>query len=213
MKDQVSKSFSFVRTTAMGGILFLLPLVVVAALLAYVYQIVVAAHKHVQPWLPFDSATGFALLLGFALAVLLLACFVAGLLARRAIGARFSGTIEKQLMKVFPKYGIYKDLLAGKIGGDENVPLLRPVLVNKEGLHCLAFQADRLANGLIVAYFPGSPDTWNGSIALVAPENVQSLDVSFADVLGICERLGRDSSSHLNAVIVDGTNRDPIEGT
>jgi uncharacterized membrane protein len=192
----------------MGGVLCLLPFVIVAVLLAYVYQIVVTAHEYLRPLSPFDSTTGLVLLFVCAIAVLIIACFVAGLLARRAIGARFSGTIEKQLMKVYPKYGIYKDLLAGKIGGDENVPSLQPVLVKREGIHCLAFQADRLSNGSIVAYFPGSPDTWSGSIALVAQENVQPLNVSFAEVLGICERLGRDSRSHLNEVIVDGANRD-----
>ena len=207
MIGQVHKSLSFLRTTAIGGVLFLLPLVVVAVLLAYIYQMVLTAHKYLRPWSPFDSTTGLALLFGCAILVLIIACFVAGLLARRAIGARFSGTIEKQLMKVYPKYGIYKDLLAGKIGGDENVPSLQPVLVKREGIHCLAFQADRLANGLIVAYFPGSPDTWSGSIALIAQQNVQPLNVSFAEVLGICERLGRDSSSHLNAAILDGSNR------
>lgn len=125
---------------------------------------------------------------------------------RRAIGARFSGTIEKQLMKVFPKYGIYKDLLAGKIGGEENVPSLRPVLVTKEGLQYLAFQADQVANGLIVVFFPGSPDTWNGSLALVGPEHVQAIEMPFAEVLGICERLGRDASLHLKAAIPDVSN-------
>jgi uncharacterized membrane protein len=206
MQGQFNKSFSFVRTTAIGGVLFLLPIVAVAALLASVFQAIVAVHKHLQPWLPFDSATGIALLFGSAIVVLLLACFVAGLLARRAIGARFSGTIEKQLMKVFPKYGIYKDLLAGKIGGEENVPSLRPVLVTKEGLQYLAFQADQLANGLIVVFFPGSPDTWNGSLALVGPEHVQAIEMTFADVLGICERLGRDASLHMNAAIPDMSN-------
>jgi len=160
-----------------------------------------------QPWIPFDSATGFALLFGSVIVVLFMSCFVAGLLARRAIGARFSGTIEKQLMKVFSKYGIYKDLLAGKIGGDETVPSLRPVLVKREGVQYLAFQADRLESGLTVVYLPGSPDIWYGSIALLKPEDVQTLAVSFAEVLGNCERLGRDSSSHLNAAIVDGANR------
>ena len=71
MQGQFNKSFSFVRTTAIGGVLFLLPIVVVAALLAYVFQAVVAAHKHLQPWLPFDSATGIALLFGLAIIVLL----------------------------------------------------------------------------------------------------------------------------------------------
>ena len=69
---------------------------------------------------------------------------------------------------MFPKYGIYKDLLAGKIGGVEHVPSLCPVLVKKDGVFSLAFQADRLANGVVVAYLQ-PPDAWSGSIALVTP--------------------------------------------
>ena len=77
------------------------------------------------------------------------------------------------------------------------MPSLCPVLVRKDGVFSLAFQADRLANGVVVVYLPGAPDAWSGSIALVTPENVRRLEVSFAEALGICERLGRDSSSLL----------------
>lgn len=207
MKSRVNKSLNFTKTTAVGGVLFLLPLVVFAVLLAYVYQVVVTIHKYLQPWNPFDSFIGFGLLYSLAILFLLAGCFVAGLLARRAIGARFSEKIEKQLMKIFPKYGIFKDLLADKIGGNENAPSLRPALVKKDGVHCLAFQADCLANGMIVVYFPGSPDAWAGSIAIVPQENVHPMDIPLDDLLGICERLGRDSSSHLNPIIVDELNR------
>lgn len=215
MKNRVSKSLNFTKTTAVGGLLFLLPLAVVAVLLAYTYQIVVTVHKALQPWNPFHSWIGFAVLYGLAILLLLTACFGAGLLARRAIGARFSEKIEKQLMKVFPKYGIFKDLLADKIGGNENVPSLRPVLVKREGVYSFAFQADRLANGLIVVYFPGSPDAWAGSIAMIAQEHVLQVDLPFDELLGICERLGRDSSSILNSVDlpIPDSNKPSSEGT
>lgn len=205
MLGQVKKSFGFFKTTAIGGALFLLPLFVVLALLVYVYEAVVTVHQFLQPWIPLDSATGFVLLFGVAIAVLLVSCFVAGLAARRAIGARFSGTVEKQLLKVMPKYGIYKDLLAGKLGGDENVPSLRPVLIRQGTELRLAFQADRLENGLVVTYFPGSPDTWNGSLAFLDPKSVEPLNVSFAEVVEIFERLGRDSNEKLRAAIVAAT--------
>jgi uncharacterized membrane protein len=174
--------------------------VVVSIVLAYIYRTVVTIHEHLEPWIPSHSTIGIASLFCLTIVLLLAACFVAGLVARHAIGRHFSRSIERQLITAFPKYGIYKDLLAGKIGGGENVPSLCPVLVKKDGVFSLAFQADRLANGVIVAYLPGAPDAWSGSIALVTPENVRRLEVSFAEALGICERLGRDSSSLLKSV-------------
>jgi uncharacterized membrane protein len=188
------------RTTALGGVLFLLPIVVIGVLLSYVYRVAAAAYLYVKPWLPFDSVISIANLFCLLTVLLLVACFVAGLFAQRAIGRFLTRTIEQQLIKVYPKYAIYKDLLAGKLGGDENVPSLRPVSVWKEGVVYLAFEADRLANGLVVVYFPGAPDAWYGSIALVAPEHVQPIDVPFDQLLNICERLGRDSSRLLSAL-------------
>ena len=200
MRDQLNDSVGAIRTTALGGLLFLIPIVVIGVAVGYVYHMVASSYHHVRPWLPFDSATGIVLVFCLAIVVVLLACFVFGLIARRAIGRHFSRTLEQQLIKVYPKYAIYKDLLAGHLGGDQNVPSLRPVQVRRGGLIHLAFEADRLANGLVVVYFPGAPDTWNGSIALAPAEQVRPIDVPFAQLLGICERLGRQSSSLLGAV-------------
>ena len=201
MKTPPSNTLGFLKTTAIGGVLFLLPIVVVIVLLGYVFKAVVSVHGVLKEWIPFDSATGIALLFVLAVILIFAACFVAGLIAHRAIGVHFSRTMESHLMKVYPKYGIYKDLLAGKFGGAENAPSLSPVLVRKGEFLYPAFQADRLASGLIVVYFPGSPDTWNGSLALVGPDRVHPMDVPFAALIDIYERLGRDSSSQLNTAV------------
>lgn len=202
MRDKLTHSYGAVKTTALGGLLFLVPIVVIGIASGYVYSIAAGSYHHVKPWIPFDTATGVAVVFCLATAALLLTCFVFGLLAQRAIGRHFTRTIEQQLIKVYPKYAIYKDLLAGKLGGDDNVPSLRPVLVRKEGLILLAFEADRLASGHVVIYFPGAPDAWTGSMALVEAAHVRPINLPFSQMIGIGERLGRQSSSLLDTLNV-----------
>jgi uncharacterized membrane protein len=203
VNNKSTDTLKFLKTTAIGGLLFLLPVLVVVGLLGYLYQGIVVVHEHLKHWMPFDSAASVVVLFIVTIAAIVVACFVAGLFAQRAIGVHFSGTIEKRLMKVIPKYGIYKDLLAGTIGGSGNVPTLHPILVRREGVLLLAFQADKLANGMLVVFLPGAPDPWNGSVALVAPEQVQSVQLTFTECVEICEQLGRNASARLNTIRFD----------
>ena len=200
MKDQIGKSFGFLKTTGLGGIFFLLPLAVVCGLLGYVFNIVWAVYEPLKERIPVSSATGVALLFAIAVGILVLLCFVSGIIARRAIGRKFSKTIEKQLMTIFPKYAVYKDLLAGNIGGEGNLPSLKPICVRFDDVYHLAFEADRLANGLVVVYLAGAPDAWIGQVALVPAERIEAIDVPFSEFLGIFEGLGRDSSTMLASV-------------
>ncbi len=198
MKKQIGRSFGFLKTTALGGILFLLPLAVVTFLLGYVYSMVVVVYEPLKNHIPVSDTTGLIVLFLIAVAIVMLLCFAAGLMGRRAIGRKFAQTIEKQLVVVFPKYAIYKDLLAGNIGGMEHLPTLKPVCVHLNDSRRLALEADRLATGMVLVYLPGAPDTWNGTVALVEPERVEPLELTFGELLGICERLGRDSAQLLS---------------
>lgn len=197
MKDKIGQSIGFFRATALGGVLFLLPLAVVVGLLGYVYSFVVVIYDPMAEWLPIKSAAGIAMLFGVAVLGLVLCSFFAGLMAHRAIGRRISGLIEKYLNTFFPKYAIYKDLLAGNIGGSRNVPSLTPVLVATPESQRIAFESDRISEDRVVVFFPGAPDTWIGHVGIVSADKVSPLDVPFNDVVGILEQLGRTSAEHL----------------
>lgn len=198
MKETIGRSVGFVRATALGGLLFLLPLAVVVGLLAYVYSFVVVAYESIEVWIPFHSTTGIAMLFAATVALLLVLCFLAGLMAHRAIGRKFSQFLEKYLTTLFPKYAIYKDLLAGNIGGTRDVPSLRPVLVTTPECQRIAFESDRLNETQVVVFFPGAPDAWIGSVGIVEASRVHPLNVPFNDVVGLIEQLGRGSGSILN---------------
>ncbi|MGB7324908.1 MAG: hypothetical protein WBD31_08545 [Rubripirellula sp.] len=214
MRAKINESVGFLRSTAIGGLFFLLPLAVIIGLLGQVYGIVAAVAvplgDSLPDWVPVNSAMGITFLFSASVATIVGMCFFAGVVARRAIGKKFSSTIEKQLITVFPKYAIYKDLLAGNLKHDSDGPSLSPVLVEcPEGFR-IAMEADRLPGGLVVVYFPGAPDTWIGSVVLVPADRVRSTDLDFNETLGVFERLGRDSSAIL-APVERLTNSSPAK--
>lgn len=200
MRARLAKTFSFLRTTAIGGLIFLLPLVVIGVLLGYVYNAVLLVYYPLREFIPVHTAVGVTVLFLAAVAAVLAACFFGGLAARRAIGRRFSETLEKQLVMVFPKYAIYKDIVAGNIGGDALAPSLAPVTVHFDDYVRIGYEAGRTTSGLVIVYLPGSPDPWIGAVVLVEPQQVAPLEVDFNEAAAICERLGRDSSELLAKV-------------
>lgn len=198
MRDKIDNSVRFLRSTAIGGLFFLLPLAVAIGLLGQLYSIVVAVAVPLHEMIPVNTPVGIAFLFSLAVAILVGLCFAAGVIARRTIGKKFSTTVEKQLITVFPKYAIYKDLLAGNLKHDTDGPSLTPVLVECPEGYRIAMEADRMASGHVVVYFPGAPDTWIGSVVIVPENKVHSTELDFNETLGVFERLGRDSSEILS---------------
>lgn len=204
MKQRIETSIGFFKATALGGILFLLPLAVVAGLLGYVYSFAVVVYQPLAEHLPVTDATGIAVLFVAGVSLLLLLSFLCGLVASRAIGRQFAGFLEKYLSTFFPKYAIYRDLLAGNIGGTREVPSLSPVLVETPESQRIAFAADRTDTGQVVVFFPGAPDTWIGHVGLVRQQHVTPLNVPFNEVVGMLEQLGRSSAKAIAAGMTNG---------
>ena len=200
MKERVAKSFGFLKTTAIGGLVFLLPLVVLGALLGYVFSFVKVIYDFLQDQLGLESPLGLLILFLLAILILLALCFLCGLAARRALARKFTEKLEKQLVMVYPKYAIYKDIVAGNLGGNQLAPSLKPITIQWAEMVRIGYEAGRTSKGLVIVYLPGSPDPWIGSVVLVEPSCVSPLDVDFNETAAICERLGRGSAQLLGGV-------------
>jgi len=194
----MNKSFGFLKTTAIGGLIFLLPLIVIGALVGQVVPIVFTIAEFLGEWLPVKSAGGISLLVLLAIAVLLFLCFLSGLAARRSIGRKFSEVIEKNLLLLFPRYAIFKDQMAGSIGGDQTRPTMKPVLVKFDDASRIAFETDRTDAGLVTIYMPGAPDPWSGYVAYMTADRVEPLEIEFSDAVATFEKLGRESAQVLD---------------
>lgn len=187
------RHFGFLKTTALGGILFLLPLIVVGALIGQAVPIVMTLAELLGRVLPHRTFAGVSLLIVLAFVLVLLMCFGAGVVARLSLGRRFSGWMERNVLLLFPRYAVVRDQMAGNVGGGIISTTLKPVLVKFDDHHLLAFESDRTKR-FVTVYLPGAPDPWSGQIAFVELHRITPLDMDFAKAIDLCKRLGRDSA-------------------
>ncbi|MDB4653943.1 DUF502 domain-containing protein [bacterium] len=190
-----SKSFiNFLKTTAIGGLLFLLPLIVLGALVGQIAPLVVSVASALNKYIPIKTATGVAILVGLSIAIILLLCFGAGMFARWSLGKKISTAFEKKLALFFPRYSILKDQMADTIGGNETRPQMKPVLVVFDEYQRIAFETERdEMQGLATIYLPGSPDPWSGKAVIVKLDRVTRLHADFGHAAATCEQVGRGS--------------------
>ena len=195
------RSIQFLRTTAIGGLLFLLPLIVLATLISQVAPILLQVAHFLRDNLPATDSVSISLIVSVVVGLLLLLCFAAGMVARWSISRRLTKFFEKNLLLLFPRYAILKDQMADTIGGIENRPNTKSVVVTLADRIVIGFEAERSEDkSQVVVYLPGSPDTWAGSTIIVNASQVQTLDASFGETVSIHEQMGR-GSLHLTKTI------------
>lgn len=209
VKERVNRTFGFLRTTAIGGIFFLLPFAVLVFLLGQVVQVVLIVAKNAGEFVHLKTPMGYSLLILGSLAAIILSCFLAGMLARRSLARKFTRFVEKYLVMLFPRYAIFKEQLSGNIGGEIYRNRLKPVLISFDDYQRLAFEVEssdadearpNTASELstttplerAVVYLPGSPDPWNGMVILVERIRVVPAPMDFNAAVGVMETLGHD---------------------
>jgi uncharacterized membrane protein len=193
-------------TTLIGGLVFLLPLLVVLYLLGQGVTLAVRAVQPVLPLLPFQNVGGIALAGVAALALVLILCFGAGLLARAAVGRAFSERFENQLQTLYPRYTVIKAMSQG-LHGALGQHVLKPVLASFDDHQMIAFEMERLNDGRAVLYLPGAPDTWSGSVVLMAAERVLPLDIDVTELAKAQQALGSGTAALLRNTAGRPTSR------
>ncbi|HRH89881.1 MAG TPA: hypothetical protein PLO41_23790 [Rubrivivax sp.] len=194
----MTRSLKPLTTTLIGGVVFLLPLVVVLVVLGQGVALTARAVNPLVALLPWQNVGGVALAGVAALALLLLLCFGAGLLARAAVGRAFSARFEARLQTLYPRYSVIKAMSQG-LHGALGQRVLKPVLVSFDDQQQFAFDIERLDDGRAVLYLPGAPDVWSGSVVLVHAERVQPLDIDAAALAKALQGLGLGVAALLQA--------------
>jgi uncharacterized membrane protein len=76
---------------------------------------------------------------------------------------------------------------------------LKSVLVSFDDYQTLAIEVERLADGRVVVFLPGSPDPWSGNVVYVPPERVASMTVDIGAMHRSLRSIGRGSAALLDA--------------
>ncbi len=191
------KTLGFIRTTLVGGILYLVPIVVLLAILG---KAIGLAHHVSPPLLKLLDAAHLGRVLTpeiVAILLLVLFCFAAGLFARTAFAKRIGRTLETRLLANLPGYEFIKGL-SDSIAGVDASGTRDPVMARIEDAWQIGFIVDRLDDGHLAVYVPGVPQSRSGSLYFMTPDRVQPLAIPLISVLKTLRRMGMDSNELLH---------------
>ena len=182
-----------VKTMVIGGLIFLVPFAVVLLVFGKVFSVSKRLAEPLDKMIPVEAVAGIALANILAVVIILLACFLAGIVATSTRGQRLYRRIDEWLLNLIPRYAFVKSLTESLGGQQEST--LRPVLVRFDDLSQIAFEVDRGPDDLVTVYLPGSPDTWSGSVAQVTADRVDALAGDFTSVVQSLRKIGRGASA------------------
>jgi uncharacterized membrane protein len=184
----------FVRTTIVGGLLFLAPIVVLFVIFVKAFQYAKKGLSAVFVYFPaaYELSAGAATAL--SIVVLAIVCFLAGLLARTVPAQRIVDALESSVLSKIPAYEYLKQESASALGAAEHTDL-PVVFVPMEGGWQLGLQTEALSDGLVSIFVPGSPDPHSGAVFFFPADIIRPAGLELLAALNCLRRCGAGASA------------------
>jgi uncharacterized membrane protein len=194
----VSSLKEFLKTTIVGGVLFLAPLILFAMILRHAMGFAGKIAKPIATQFPQHQIAGVAIATIVAALVLLVLSFCAGLAARTRAGKNVTHWLEETLLGNLPQYRMVKSLAEG-LTQVEGVQGMRPALVSIEGGWQIGYQIEELKDGWVAVFLPQSPTPMSGNLMYLPAARVRLLEMPIPEAMMLVKRLGVGSAAALAA--------------
>lgn len=180
------------KATLTGGLLVLFPL------FGCVYLIVLIARaftEFVRPlleWLPQSRLINPATIDIAAIILLLLLCFLTGMIIKTPAGRKLEGMMHSGLSRI-PGYRILWNL--ARILVDEDDPRGSPVIVEMGENQQIGFLVDQNPPDESVIFLPSTPGPLSGEVLIVKANTVRRLNVPPKEVVRVMAAFGSGTSA------------------
>lgn len=186
----------FVRTTLVGGVIFLLPLLMIVVILRSGLRLAEKLSKPVIGWFPALLGDRVAVADLVAVSLLFSVALVAGLVARSAPGQRTMRWFENSLLGSLPQFNFVRGI-AESIGEAQKVEV---VLVPADAGWTLAFIFEPGPGLWQAVFIPGAPEWTSGAVAWAHADNIRPAGITFAQAVMTLRKLGAGSAKIATAL-------------
>jgi uncharacterized membrane protein len=193
---------TFLKATLVGGLMFLVPVVLVLIVAGKGMQFAGKIAAPMAKALPVSHVGGVAVATLIAAAILLVVALLAGLAARTEPGRRLTHWFEESLLGGLPQYRMVKSLAEG-LTQIESGTGMQPVLMRGDEGWMLGYQVEVLPNDWRVVFLPASPTPMSGNVLYVEGSRVQPLEITMREAMVLVKRLGIGSAHSLRGVALD----------
>lgn len=191
--------FDFVKTTVVGGAIFLLPFAAVFLIIVKAGKMAIDSAMPLAERLPISKGEAVLGVYVVGSFLLVLVAFTAGLIVRSfKIEKDAASFLEDKVLNKLPPYVAlrkYTDRLAGLEARTKED--LKPVLLRMNNGWQVGFLANSFNDGQAVVFMPGAPDPSSGVVQIVSADLITPLNISYRDALACLEESGRGVSKLL----------------
>jgi uncharacterized membrane protein len=186
----------FLKTTLIGGLLIVVPTYLAVLLLAKAVGGLLALLGPIVALLP-QGVQHFGRILAIVLVVLV--CFVLGLIARTAIGRRAIEAFERHVLERLPGFALLRSVVR-RVSGAGDEAQFQPVLVEIEEALTPGFIVEEIGDDRFVVLVPSVPTPAAGSLYILPRERVHWVDVPITEAIAVITRWGAGTSKLLKAM-------------
>ena len=195
----MDKFVDFLKTTIVGGLVFLVPLVLVSMVLKRGLEIASKVAKPVVEHFPAHQVAGIALGTIAAALLLTVVAFAAGLAARTERGRAVTRWVGESFLGAMPQYRVVTSMAEG-LTKIEQGDGLRPALVAIEDAWQICYVLEELAQGWVAVFIPQAPTPMSGNVMYVPADRVRRLDIKIGEAMQLVKRMGAGSAEALKNV-------------
>lgn len=186
---------NFIKTTIIGGLVFLVPIVILVVIFGKAYKVMLRVAKPIGTMIPIDFIGGVAMANILAVVAIALFCFVAGLVAKSPLAKKAYRALDSALLAI-PGYAFIKGFTDSIDDSEEAAQSMLPVIVQFDDNGQIGFEVERTDGGKVVVYLPGAPNPWSGSVVYFSEDRVKRLDITVAQAIRQIRELGHGSAQY-----------------
>ena len=198
-KERIGISLTeLLKATMAGGLLFLLPVALIAIVLKQAMQLVEKIVRPISNYLPVEAVVGVWGETLLAAVVLILVSLVAGLVARTNVGRRIMRWFENSLLGGLPQYQMVKSMAEG-LAHVESAEGVDPALVSIEGGWQIGYLLEPLDNGWVTVFLPQAPTPMSGNVMYLPADRVRPLGITIGQAMALVKHIGVGSAEALGS--------------
>jgi len=206
----MQKIFHYIRLTFSGGLLFMIPLVVLIIVISKAISLLHPISKPLAEKLAFRDLPGIGIATILSVLIILILCFIAGLFIKSRPAQRIKSKLEDNVLVYIPGYSYLRTISSQAIT-KESTDNWKPASVLVDDNEVICFVIDETDNYCSL-FLPSAPSPSSGTICVREKSIVKFLPISRGETILMIKQFGKGGAALFEKLRAGKSNAQPVPG-
>ncbi len=198
----VARLKRFFKTSVIGGLTVILPVAILFTVFSWLFNFITGLLQPITNLIVAHSRVKELLADFLGLLVIVLLCFVVGVVVRTGVGRIVHSLIEEKFLKIAPGYNLIKETVLQILGGKKHFfSKVALVDIGGSGVLMTAFVTDEHQDGSYTVFVPTAPNPTTGLIFHLPAGTVFVTQVSVEEAMRSIISCGVGSSHLIDSLL------------